>query len=71
MRERAGKPQYIAGTLLLVFLAQCLWLVSRSLRAGEMDVATPGLIAALKANVLEQLAIDQPNYRHEGLARGG
>ncbi|MGZ6018175.1 MAG: DUF6285 domain-containing protein [Phenylobacterium sp.] len=38
------------------------------LRAGEMDVATPGLIAALKANVLEQLAIDQPNYRHEGLA---
>ena len=38
MRERAGKPQYIAGTLLLVFLAQCLWLVSRSLRAGEMDV---------------------------------
>ena len=41
------------------------------LRAGEMDVATPGLIAALKANVLEQLAIDQPNYRHEGLAGGG
>jgi hypothetical protein len=38
MRERAGKPQYIAGALLLVFLAQCLWLVSRSLRAGEMDV---------------------------------
>jgi hypothetical protein len=38
MRERAGKPQYIAGTLLVVFLAQCLLLVSRSLRAGEMDV---------------------------------
>jgi len=38
MRERAGKPQYIAGTLLLVFLAQCVWLVSRSLRVGEMDV---------------------------------
>jgi hypothetical protein len=33
-----------------------------------MDVATPGLIATLKANVLDQLAIDQPNYRHEGLA---
>ena len=38
MRERAGKPQYIAGTLLLVFLTQCVWLVSRSLRAGEMDL---------------------------------
>jgi hypothetical protein len=38
MRERAGKPQYIAGTLLLVFLAQCAWLVSRNLRAGEMDL---------------------------------
>jgi hypothetical protein len=39
------------------------------LRAGTMDVATPGLIATLKANVLDQLAIDQPNYRHEGLAQ--
>ena len=38
MRERAGKPQYIAGTLLLVFLGQCVWLVSRSLRVGEMDL---------------------------------
>jgi hypothetical protein len=37
------------------------------LRAGTMDASTPGLIAALKANVLDQLAIDQPNYRHEGL----
>jgi len=39
------------------------------LRAGDMDVTTPGLIATLKANVLDQLAIDQPNYRHEGLAQ--
>jgi hypothetical protein len=38
MRERAGKPQYVAGTLLLVFLTQCLWLVSRSLPGGEMDL---------------------------------
>jgi hypothetical protein len=36
------------------------------LREGTMDVSTPGLLAALKANVLDQLAIDQPNYRHEG-----
>ncbi|HXA39429.1 MAG TPA: DUF6285 domain-containing protein [Phenylobacterium sp.] len=38
----------------------------RRLRAGEMTAQTPGLLAALKANVLDQLAIDQPNYRHEG-----
>jgi hypothetical protein len=38
------------------------------LLAGRMDVTTPGLIEVLKANVLDQLAIDQPNYRHEGLA---
>jgi len=37
----------------------------RRLRAGEMTAETPGLLAALKANVLDQLAIDQPNYRHE------
>jgi hypothetical protein len=36
------------------------------LRTGELNVQTPGLLAALRANVLEQLAIDQPNYRHEG-----
>jgi hypothetical protein len=35
------------------------------LRSGEMNAATPGLIAALKRNVLDQLAIDQPNYKHE------
>jgi Domain of unknown function (DUF6285) len=40
----------------------------RRLRAGEMTAETPGLLAALKANVLDQLAIDQPNYRHEGSA---
>jgi hypothetical protein len=38
MRERFGKPQVIAATLLLVFLAQCSWLVSRSLLVGEMDL---------------------------------
>jgi hypothetical protein len=36
------------------------------LRSGALDVETPGLMAALRANVLDQLAIDQPNYRHEG-----
>jgi hypothetical protein len=38
MSERFGKPQWIAGGLLLVFLGQCGWLVSRSLRFREMDL---------------------------------
>jgi hypothetical protein len=33
-----GRPQWIAGTLLLIFLAQCTWLISRSLHSGEMDL---------------------------------
>lgn len=32
------------------------------LRRGEMDVATPGLLAALKAGIEDQIAIDQPSY---------
>ena len=32
------------------------------LRAGEMDIGTPGLLEALKANITDQIAIDQPNY---------
>jgi hypothetical protein len=38
MREPAGKPQYIAGALLLFFLFQCAWLITRNLRTGEMDL---------------------------------
>ncbi|MDB5448330.1 MAG: hypothetical protein JWQ97_3647 [Phenylobacterium sp.] len=36
-----------------------------ALRRGEVDAATPGLLAALKANALDQLAIDQPRYKHD------
>src|SRR5882757_413631 len=36
-RERFGQPQFLAGMLLLIFLAQCAWLVQRSL-AG-LDIA--------------------------------
>lgn len=36
------------------------------IRTGQVDVATPGLLAALKANITEQIAIDQPNYASEG-----
>ena len=35
------------------------------IRRGELGVQTPGLVAALRQNVLDQLAIDQPGYRHE------
>ncbi|MGH6996850.1 MAG: DUF6285 domain-containing protein, partial [Phenylobacterium sp.] len=35
------------------------------LRAGDMDAATPGLLAALRANITEQIAIDQPSYAPE------
>lgn len=35
------------------------------LRSGELSAETPGLLSALKANVIDQLAIDQPNYRHQ------
>ncbi len=30
-RERFGRPQFLAGLLLLVFLAQCVWLASRTI----------------------------------------
>ena len=42
------------------------WELCEKLRAGDLDAETPGLLAALRGNVLDQLAIDQPNYRHEG-----
>jgi len=40
-RERFGQPQFLAGILLLVFSAQCLWLTDRSLRregVGELEL---------------------------------
>jgi hypothetical protein len=36
------------------------------IRAGELTVETPGLLAALRTMATDQLAIDQPNYRPEG-----
>ena len=38
-RERFGRPQVIAGVLLLVFLAQCAWLVHRRIQATQFDIA--------------------------------
>lgn len=42
-----------------------VWELCEALRAGTLTAETPGLLAALRANTLDQLAIDQPNYRHE------
>jgi hypothetical protein len=35
------------------------------IRTGELTVETPGLLAALRGMALDQLAIDQPSYKHE------
>src|SRR5580700_11382718 len=41
-RERFGRPQFLAGTLLLAFLTQCSWLVYSELRAtGSTGTADP------------------------------
>src|SRR2546428_1177516 len=44
-RERFGRPQVLAGLLLLVFLGQCTWLVNRS----------PGLTPLEKSRISEGL----------------
>lgn len=38
------------------------------IRAGELTVETPGLLAALQTMARDQIAIDQPNYKPEGTA---
>lgn len=38
-RERFGKPQFLAGLLLLLFLAQSLWLLNRAARSAEPEAA--------------------------------
>ena len=49
-RERFGSPQVIAALLLLIYLLQCAWLVSRELRSqqstsiGEQERIHAGLL---------------------------
>jgi hypothetical protein len=38
-RVRFGRPQVLAACLLLVFLAQCLWLAGKGVRSGTLDLA--------------------------------
>lgn len=40
--------------------------LSERIRAGEMDLETPGLIEHLKASAIDQVRVDQPKY--SGLA---
>src|SRR6266481_3770781 len=40
-RERFGRPQFLAGTLLLAFLAQAVWLVYSELHAAESGGSGP------------------------------
>jgi hypothetical protein len=40
-----------------------------AIRSGAMDWKTPGLLAALKAATIDQVAIDQPNYSGLAVAR--
>jgi len=42
-RERFGRPQFLAGLLLLAFLAQVLWLVHAELRAAPLPDSDEGL----------------------------
>ena len=34
----------------------------QALREGQMDIATPGVFDHLKASIIDQVKIDQPNY---------
>jgi len=42
-RERFGRPQFLAGLLLLCFLVQALWLVRAELRAGHEPDASEAI----------------------------
>src|ERR1700739_3862676 len=42
-RERFGRPQFLAGLLLLVFLAQAMWLVHAELSTAEGTEGREGI----------------------------
>lgn len=48
-RERFGRPQFLAGSLLLAFLAQALWLVRCELRAPDPSAANASELIRLSA----------------------
>jgi hypothetical protein len=58
-RERFGTPQMIAGLLLLVFCAQCVWLVCRSLKSGLEF-----------SNEISRIETGLAQWQGKGVARG-
>jgi hypothetical protein len=40
-RERFGRPQFLSGALLLIFLAQAVWLIHRELDHRELGASDP------------------------------
>ena len=63
-RERISALLGRDGSLAELTTELCL-----RIRNGELDAASPGLIEVLKANTLDQLAIDQPDYRWRASGR--
>jgi hypothetical protein len=45
-RQRFGRPQFLAGSLLLLFLAQALWLVRSEIRTSDPSISEQVRIAA-------------------------
>src|ERR1700678_1971344 len=64
-RQRFGRPQFLAGALLLVFLAQALWLVNRELVHRELahreshdrELDAPESPEAISSSASEQVRI--------------
>jgi len=59
-RQRFGRPQFLAGALLMVFLAQALWLVHRELAHRELhgsELDAPESPAAISPGASEQVRI--------------
>ena len=49
-RQRFGRPQFLAGVLLLIFLAQAVWLVHSELHGAESS-ATDALSASEQVRI--------------------
>ena len=61
--ERFGRPQFLAGTLLLAFFAQALWLVHSELNAPELTQAAPSRRAGPPGSRLASISRRQHRRR--------
>lgn len=57
-RERFGRPQFLAALLLLVFLLQCIWLVSRKAEDPQNGLGPVGVIVQ---TIVEEASGGIPN----------